>query len=286
MSRRSVAVTAHDGLALHAEEWRPPAGIPRRTPILCLSGITRNGSDFRALAERHAAKRRVVTLDYAGHGGSDRAEDPARYRPDAMLRDVLDVMTALRLGRCILVGTSFGGLIGMALGVLRPAALAGVVLNDIGPEIGSEGRAWVLDFHRRDPAAASLADCVAILQEHLPAMPHLDAAGWLDLADRTYAEGPDRRFHPRWDTRVLDAAVGNDTGAVPDLWALFRSLADLPLLLVWGEASRLLHKATVERMQAAHPRMRVLPLPGTGHAPTLTEPAAIAGIDAFIETIA
>ncbi|MBR0668552.1 alpha/beta hydrolase [Roseomonas hellenica] len=285
MGPRSVTLSAHDGLALHAEDWRPPADMPRRTPVLCLSGITRNGSDFRGLAERQSQRRRVVTFDYAGHGASARAEDPERYRPEAMIRDVLDMMAALHLHRAVVVGTSFGGLVSMALAVLRPGALAGVVLNDIGPEIGSDGHAWVLDFNRRDPAAATLEDCAALLRAHLPALPHLDDAGWLDLAGRTYAKGPDGRFHPRWDTKVIDQAVGAEVGPVPDLWALFGALGGLPLLLVWGEVSRLLLAPTVARMRTAHPGMRLLTLPGTGHAPTLTEPAAIAAIDAFIETI-
>lgn len=285
MSGRAIRIAAHDGLMLQAEEWRPPAGAPRRTPILCLSGITRNGGDYRALAERHASRRRVVTFDYAGHGASARAEDPARYRPDATIRDVLDMMAALHLHRAVIIGSSFGGLLGMALAVLRPAVLAGVVLNDIGPEIGAEGRAWVLDFLRQDPAAETLEDCIALLRAKLPPRPFLDDAGWREFAGLTYAEGPDGRFHPRWDTRVLDHAVGAETGPVPDLWALFDALAGLPLLLVWAEESRLLLAPTVARMRAAHPGMRVLALPGAGHAPTLTEPAAIAALDAFIEAI-
>lgn len=285
MGPRSVTLSAQDGLALHAEDWRPPAAAPRRTPVLCLSGITRNGSDFRGLAERQSRRRRVVTFDYAGHGASARAEDPARYRPEAMIRDVLDAMAALHLHRAVVVGTSFGGLVSMALAVLRPAALAGVVLNDIGPEIGTDGHAWVLDFNRRDPAAETIEDCVALLRAHLPALPHLDDAGWLDFASRTYAKGPDGRFHPRWDTRVLDHAVGAEAGPVPDLWALFGALDGLPLLLVWGEVSRLLLAPTVARMRATHPGMELLTLPGTGHAPTLAEPTAVAAIDAFIDAI-
>jgi pimeloyl-ACP methyl ester carboxylesterase len=279
---------------LHAEDWRPGAGAAEwrpgadaapRTPLLCLSGITRNAGDFRALAARQARRRRVVALDYAGHGGSARAEDPARYRPDAMINDVLDMMAALHLPRAVVVGTSFGGLLAMALGVLRPAALAGVVLNDIGPEIGSEGRDFVLDFLSRDPAPATLDDAVALLRARLPPLPHLDEAGWRDHADRTFAEGADGRLHPRWDIRAVGQAVGAGAGPVPDLWAMFGALAGLPLLLVWGQESRLLPAAAVARMQATHRGMRVVALPGTGHAPTLTEPPAIAGIDAFLDAI-
>ncbi|MBR0656704.1 alpha/beta fold hydrolase [Plastoroseomonas arctica] len=278
-------ISARDGLILHAEDWRPPAGAAHRSPVLCLPGVCRTGADFRRLAERQSRTRRVVTLDYAGRGASDRAADPARYRPDIAIRDVLDVMAALQIDRPVVVGTSFGGLIAMAIGVIRPTALGGVVLNDIGPEIGAIGHAFVLDFLRRDPNAESLEACEALLRAALPPQPELDAAGWREFADLTFAKGEDGRFHPRWDTRLIDEAVGAGAGPRPDLWGFFGALAHVPLMLVWGEVSEILLPATVARMRKQRPDMSVVALPGTGHAPTLTEAAAIAGIDAFIAAI-
>jgi pimeloyl-ACP methyl ester carboxylesterase len=257
----------------------------RRSPILCLPGVCRTGADFRRIAERHSRTRRVVTLDYAGRGASNRAVDPARYQPEATIRDVLDVMAALQLDRPIVIGTSFGGLLAMAIGVVRPGALSGVVLNDIGPEIGDVGHSFVLEFLRRDPDADSLEDCEALLRAALPPQPQLDEAGWRELTDLTYAKGADGRFHPRWDTRVVDQAVGAGAGPRPDLWGFFNALAHVPLMLVWGEVSEILLPATVARMRKARPDMNVVTLPGTGHAPTLTEAASIAAIDAFVAAI-
>jgi pimeloyl-ACP methyl ester carboxylesterase len=55
------------------------------------------------------------------------------------------------------------------------------------------------------------------------------------------------------------------------------------LLLVRGEASDILLPATVTRMQAARPDMRLATLPGIGHAPTLTEPEVLAALRAFVD---
>jgi len=74
-------------------------------------------------------------------------------------------------------------------------------------------------------------------------------------------------------------------GAVPDLWPLFHGLRDIPLMLVWGQASTLLSDDTVGAMRRARPDMRVVPLPGTGHAPTLEEPAAARALHAFLEAV-
>lgn len=282
MTGRRVEVSTRDGLRLAATEW---PGERHRAPLLCLPGICRTARDFGALAARHAGRRRVVALDHVGHGESARAADAQRYAPEALIRDVLDAMAALHLHGVVLVGTSFGGLAAMAIGALRPRSLAAVALNDIGPAIEPAGRAAVVDFIGRDPAFASLADATAWLREHHPPLPLLDEAGWRAFADRTYAQGEDGRWHPRWDIRIGQQAVGDAAGEPPDLWGFFGALRRLPLMLVHGEASTLLTAATVAAMRRARPDMTVVSLPGTGHAPTLDEPAAIAALDAFIEAV-
>jgi pimeloyl-ACP methyl ester carboxylesterase len=279
VSGRRIEVSARDGLRLAATEW---PGAPDRTPLLCLPGISRTALDFAAIGARHGGARRVVALDYAGHGDSARADDPARYRPEAMIADVLDAMAALHLHGVGLIGTSFGGLVSMALGVLRPAALRAVVLNDIGPAIEHAGRERVIDFIGTDPSCRSMEEATAWLRARHPPMALLDDDGWRALAARSFAAGDDGHFHPRWDIRVAQQSVGDAAGAPPDLWPYFGALADLPLMLVWGQESHLLSADTVAAMRAARPDMRLVTLPGTGHAPTLDEAAAVSGLDAFL----
>ncbi|MBV1798229.1 alpha/beta fold hydrolase [Siccirubricoccus sp. G192] len=139
MQPRQRRFSARDGLVLAALDWAGPPGGEGRTPLLCLPGIARTALDFTGVALRHRHHRRVVALDYAGHGESGRAADPARYRTETTLRDLLDAMAALHLHRVALLGTSFGGMLGMALGVLRPGCLAGLALNDTGPRLEPGG---------------------------------------------------------------------------------------------------------------------------------------------------
>jgi pimeloyl-ACP methyl ester carboxylesterase len=283
MTPRRITVSARDGLAISALEWPGPAD---RAPVLVLSGICRTALDAEAIAAHQAGKRRVVALDYIGHGESARPADPARYRPEVLIRDVMDAMAALHLHGAVVVGTSFGGLAAMAISVMRPAAIAAVVLNDIGPRIEPVGREAVVDFIGTDPACASFDEALAWFRARHPPMPMLNDAAWRAFAARTYAEGPDGQWHPRWDVRIAQQAVGDAAGPPPDLWPFFGALATRPLLLVWGEESRLLSGATVARMRGAAPAMEVVSLPGTGHAPTLGEAPAAAAIAAFLDGLA
>ncbi len=268
-------LAAWDGLALVAREWDAgDAGVP----LLCLPGLVRTGEDFAELAGAVGAGRRVVAPDYAGRGASGRSADVARYGPEACLRDVLDLCAALHLHQVVAIGTSFGGLLAMGLGAARPSLLRGVVLNDIGPEIGAAGGDFVRRFVADDPALADLDACVAHLRACLPPLSLATAAAWRRMAGLTYTKGADGRFHPCWDT-----AIARLLGApAPPLWPLFGGLAHVPLLLVHGEASEILLPETVAAMRAARPDMVVVSLPGIGHAPTLCEPAVLSALAAFL----
>jgi len=276
--RRSFS--ARDGLRLSALEWLGPPEGERRLPLLCLPGLARTSLDFVEIGARYAGSRRVVALDYAGHGESERASDPGRYRVEVALRDVLDAMAALHLHRVVLLGTSFGGIVAMSLGVLRPGCLAAVAMNDIGPRLESAGLEVVREVIGRDPAFAELDEAAAYLRRVLPRLA-TDEAGWCSIADKTYARGEDGRLHPRWDIRIVEALGRGDPSAT-EFWPLFAALAHIPLLLFWGQDSKLLTASTVARMRAMRPDMMVAGLPGIGHAPRLVEPLAVAALDRFL----
>lgn len=276
---RVIRFRARDGLKLAATEWPGPEG---RTPILCLPGLTRSARDFAALGERHAGTRRVVALDHAGHGESARPAEVSRYGIPESLRDVTDAMAALHLPRAVIVGTSYGGILAMVLAVLRPTAIAGAVLNDIGPTLEEVGLEHVTGFVGRDPALPDLDAAVEFLRERLEPLT-LDEAGWRGFAANTFRADEHGVWRPRWDVRIAEVLKAN--GKAPDLWPAFGALAHAPVMLVRGEVSGLLSAETAARMRAARPDMAFVTAPGTGHSPTLEEAAVLPALDAFLHGV-
>lgn len=271
----TYTVSAWDRLPIHIREWRAGDDL---SPILCLPGLVRTGADFEILAPAIGAGRRVVAVDYAGRGDSGRSRDVARYAPEACIRDIVDVSAAIGLHHAVIIGTSFGGLLAMGLAATRPSLVHAVILNDIGPDIGSEGADFVRDFVANDPALDNLDACAAFLRGILPPMSLDGDAAWRRMAELTYQPGSDGRFHPVWDTAI--ARLLNRPA--PDLWPLFGGLANVPILLIRGAVSNILLPATVARMQEVRPDMAMETLPGIGHAPILTEPPALTAIQTFL----
>lgn len=183
------------------------------------------------------------------------------------MRDVLDVCAALHLHHLAIVGTSFGGLLAMGLATARPALVRGVVLNDVGPDIGTVGADFVRDFVGLDPALATLDACVTFLRQRLPPLSLSNDDDWRAMAALTYEQGPDGRFHPMWDTTIARLLHP----PTPNLWPLFGALAHVPILLARGAVSTLLLPETVAAMRSQRPDMTVVTVPGVGHAPILTE---------------
>ena len=147
---------AGDGKSLYYREYGEP--LAETIPMLCLPGLSRNSRDFQELAMRHAPKRRVICPDYRGRGRSDYDQDPKNYHPKKLLDDIRHLLVAANLHHFVVIGTSMGGILAIALSALIPSAVRGIVLNDIGPDIGgaaADAHRAALPCHRRRPLGHS-----------------------------------------------------------------------------------------------------------------------------------
>jgi pimeloyl-ACP methyl ester carboxylesterase len=267
--------TTSDGLALHYTDEGTG------TPVLCLAGLTRNGADFAFLAP-HMAGVRLIRPDYRGRGQSDHAADHTTYNILREGQDAVELLDHLGLDRAVLIGTSRGGLIAMALTPAHRDRLAGVVLNDIGPEVAEDGLARIMDYVGRAPPHPDLdAAAQALMEGHADDFPGVPFERWRAQAEAMWFDKPEGGVGLRYDPKLRDALAGQaGAGAAPDLWQLFDGLAGLPLASIRGENSDLFTAATQARMAERHPGMIAVTVPDRGHVPFLDEPEALDAIRA------
>jgi len=280
-------VTAQDGLRLHVEVYGPRAATS--IPVVCLPGLTRTGADFEPLAGALAADespRCVIALDYRGRGRSDYDHDTRNYSLAVELSDLLAVLTALGVGPAIFVGTSRGGILAMLLAVARPGAIAGVVLNDIGPVIETLGLARIKSYVGKLPPPKTYDDAVEIVRGLFETQfPNLSAADWRAFARRTFKE-EDGRLVPQYDVKLARTLDSVDLRRpLPPLWKQFDALARVPLMVIRGANSDVLSTATVSAMAARRRDLEILEVPNQGHAPLLAEDETIRRIRSFLAVI-
>jgi pimeloyl-ACP methyl ester carboxylesterase len=281
----STFISAPDGLRLHVRcHGRRSA---RSLPVVCLPGLARTAADFDALAETLAGDpdrlRHVIALDYRGRGLSDYDRDPANYSFQTELADVLAAVTALDCLPAIFVGTSRGGILAMLLAAMRPTAIAGVVLNDIGPVIEPQGLVRIKGYVGKLPQPRSYEEGAEILRRLFDAQfPKLSAEDWLANARCTFKE-ENGRLVPTYDVNRAKTMEGVDfERPLPPLWAQFDALAAVPAMAIRGANSDILSAATVEAMRARRSAFEAFEVADQGHAPLLAESSVIGRIAAFV----
>ena len=273
---------SHDGLKLYYREFG--AGNPG-TPVICLPGLTRNSRDFEDLAVRLGDMRRVLTTDFRGRGHSDYDPEWKNYHPGTYVQDVWTLMDTLGVERIIVIGTSLGGLCAMAMAMLNAGRLAGVVLNDIGPELNPAGIERVRQHTGRIPPVKDWDEAVQQTKViYGDCFPGLSDDDWQKMAWRAYREIESEV--PRLD---MDDMIGEAIRTVKpqsdDPWPFFDALAGVPTTLLWGVMSDILTQDIVEKMQSRKPDLKVVEVPNRGHVPLLDEPECIAGIDALLAKV-
>ena len=263
-------------------DWRPEAGALPDHIVVCVHGLSRQGRDFDALAQQLVPRCRVIAVDVAGRGHSDWLANPLSYQVPTYAADLLSLMARLRAdqpGAFIdWVGTSMGGLIGMAVASQPALSPRRLVLNDVGPVLQWEALSRIGTYLGQNPsfgseqeAADYLASISAGFGPHTPEQ-------WLALS-RPMLRQRDGRWWLHYDPAIAEpfkAMMAGDVEASRQavlqgeaaLWGLYDSI-QAPTLLLRGAQSDLLTADTAARMGERGPRARCVSFEGVGHAPTL-----------------
>ena len=154
-----------DGLRLYYRDY--PAEAPGRTPVLCLPGLTRNSRDFESIALRIRRSRRVLCADLRGRGLSQHDPNWKNYHPGTYVGDVAVLLKDAGVSKVIILGTSLGGILAMVVAATTPQVLAGVILNDVGPEVAAEGLKRISTYVGKSAPVSSWAEAAAAGAQHL-----------------------------------------------------------------------------------------------------------------------
>jgi pimeloyl-ACP methyl ester carboxylesterase len=169
------------------------------------------------------------------------------------------------------------------LAAQRPTAIAGAVLNDVGPVLEPKGLIRIKGYVGKLPQPRSFEDGAEILRRLFSAQfPTLTAEDWLKSSHRAF-KGEKNGLVPTYDVKLAKTMQGFDLEKpLPALWKEFDAMRNMQVMVIRGANSDLLSQATVEGMAARHPGLETFEVPDQGHPPLLAEPDTIALIASFV----
>ncbi len=249
--------------------------------VICVHGLTRCARDFDNLARVLSARYRVVCPDIAGRGDSDWLADPMLYVIPQYVSDMVTLVARLDVEQVHWVGTSMGGVIGMALAAQKDSPVSKLVLNDAGPVVARAALERIGQYLGQAPNFPSVEAAEQLIRAiSAPFGPHTDAE-WRFLTEVVLRKNADGSWRLHYDPKIAEPYRKNLPEKDLELWELWDAVS-CPTLVVRGAQSDLLSRETAQAMTRRGPQAKVVELAGVGHAPTLLHADQIAIVREFL----
>ncbi len=256
-------------------EW----GDPENDRVLvCVHGLTRCARDFDSLAAALSDRYRVVCPDVAGRGDSEWLAEPMLYQLPQYVADMVTLIARLDVENVHWLGTSMGGLIGMAVAGLPVASpgqgraaeslISRLVINDAGPVVSKVSLERIATYVGMAPVFPDIASAEKYLRPIIASFgPHSDAE-WRFLTEVVVRKNSDGSLRMHYDPKIAVPFRATMPEKDLELWPLWDAIR-CPTLVLRGALSDLLTRDTCEKLTQRGPKAKVIEIPGIGHAPTL-----------------
>jgi pimeloyl-ACP methyl ester carboxylesterase len=274
------------GREIHYVEW----GAGQPATVIAWHGLARTGRDMDELAAHLAGRYRVICPDTLGRGLSQWSPQPqAEYTLAFYARMAAELMDRLGVDSAHWVGTSMGGAIGTvcAGGLAQPqlkGRIRSLVLNDNAPRLAAPALERIKGYAGSPPAFATMAELEAFFRQVYKPYGWLSDAQWRRLAETSMRRLPDGRVTPHYDPAMVRQFI--DHPGDYDLWEHWDGI-EVPVLCLRGAESDLVLPDALAEMQRRGPgargRLRVVEVPGCGHAPALNVPEQLDLVAGFID---
>jgi pimeloyl-ACP methyl ester carboxylesterase len=264
-----------------------PAGDS--TPIVFVHGLGGSHLNWCQIGPALAAGRRAVALDLHGFGLTPGTKADSTVQRNTKL---LDRFVRQAIGApVILAGNSMGGLISILQTAAAPEMVRGLVLVDpalpvpLRPpdkQVGNQFLIYSLPgvgelylrrvLSRRPPQVAVqqvVELCFADPSRADPAMMTASIALAAERQDHPAGSGPEAFL-------AASRSLMRVAGSRRRYWQTMASVR-VPVLLIGGDADRLVPVASMRQAAARHPRWETVILPGVGHTPQLEAPGKVIG---------
>ena len=227
----------------------------------------------------------MIAVDLRGRGESGFDPNPANYAPHVYAGDLLKLLDQLGIADAVFVGTSLGGIITMVMAVHDSDRMAGVLLNDIGPELDRRGLDRIMSYVGQ---VAEYSDWDQLARDMAArngdVLKRLDQAGWLAYAHRSAAM-KDGVIRLDYDPAIAAPFAAANSGPPMSIWPMYEALEGRPVTILRGALSDLFSVATAERMASEIGDVELVTIADVGHVPTFDEPESLDAVERLLTRV-
>lgn len=250
--------------------WYQDQGEGAALPVIFANSLGTDHRIWEGVTSRLSATRRCVAYDKRGHGMSGLSADP--YAMGELAADLLALADHCGMKRFVICGVSVGGMIAVASAAAAPERIAGLVLCDTAPQIGTPAMWNTRIAQVQENGLTGIADSVLerwFSAQFRKARPH-ELAGWRTLLVRTPPQG-----YIATCAAIRDADLSVETGAIA-----------VPTLVVVGAEDLSTPPDLVRSLAEQIAGSRFSTIPGVGHIPSIERPDILADmLTTFLETL-
>jgi pimeloyl-ACP methyl ester carboxylesterase len=264
-----------DGMDVHLRDEGPRDD---GEPIVLLHGTAASLHTWDGWTRALARRRRVIRLDFPGFGLTGPFPD-GDYTMAHYVRFLGHFLDALRVGRCVLVGNSFGGNVAWHVALAEPGRVAKLILVDSGGYAHASTKTPIGFRIARLPVLNKIVEYVTPRSAIESSV--RDAYGdpgrvTPALVDRYYEltlrEGNRRALVQR----LQQKRRGQDAERIREL--------KLPTLILWGGRDRLVPLSVGRHFKQDIAGSELVVLDELGHVPHEEDPArSLAPVQAFLQ---
>lgn len=244
--------------------------------MVCWPSLLMDGRMWRAQAAQFGHRYRMLLIDSPGHGESQPLT--RHFTLEECAQCLVQILDAFGIRDCVLVGNSWGGMMGGVFAAMYPERCrAAVLMNCTASPVGLRQR---LEFLLLSALVARLNTMPALLVQR---------------AVIAFAGQTTERSKPAVVAEIREAVLSQDPSSVH--WAI-RSVVPYridrhaqmkaircPVLVVAGEEDRTFAVDETRAMADAIPGAAFVVLPGVGHLAGLEAPEVVnAEIERFLAT--
>ena len=274
-------VTSCSTAGLHRLAYTDWGDIENPDILICSHGLTRNKHDFDILAKKLSLKRRVICFDLPGRGESSWLHNKLAYDYNQYTIDALMIIARTGANKVSWLGTSMGGLLGMALASLENSPIEQLILNDVGPFVPKSALMRIADYVGNPPCFDTSEELDHYIRTIYAGFGELTNEQWQHITHYGQRVLENGQLSLNYDPGIAQAFKSKPLEDI-DLWPVWKNIQQRTLI-IHGADSDLLEPSTAKKMIKTHAKSTLLQIPNTGHSPALMNHADINAIERWLD---